>query len=254
MTPSSWKGAGAGNPLPNDKLPYVRPKMRSGVPGIKGNNGGCAMKGMKIFGLAGAFALLLAASAASAEEGEAVKSLLGSIGIIPKDKPPIIYNERAPLVLPPKMDLPPPVPSNGAEANNANWPKDPDLAARRKAAREAKTPYTETELYKLSEGKRLSIDEIRAGRNPNSRNSLPEPSGGWATENSRMTPDELRSFSTEKKAELQGDGLERRYLSDPPQALLKAAPGAPVRATADPIPMGNPDSPQAFIEQQNRRR
>lgn len=210
------------------------------------------MKGMTVFCRAGALALLVAASPALAEEGEAMKSLLGSIGIIPKEKEPIIYNERAPLVLPPKMDLPAPAPSNGAEAN-ANWPKDPDVAARRKAAREAKTPYTQTELYKLSDGRRLSIEEIRAGRDPNSRDSLPQPSGGWRTENSRMTPDELRSFSTEKKAELSGDGLERRYLSDPPQNLLKAAGNAPIRASADPKPQGDPDSPMAFIEQQRRR-
>ncbi|MCG7392242.1 hypothetical protein MHY87_04915 [Microvirga sp. ACRRW] len=208
------------------------------------------MKGMKIFGLAGAFVLALGASVASAEEGELFKNLLGNIGIIPKEKEPIIYNERAPLVLPPKMDLPAPVAPNGAEATNANWPKDPDVAARRRAAVEAKTPVTNTEAYKLNEGHRLSIDEIRAGRNPNQRVGPPQGSG----ENSRMSPDELRAFSTDKKVELSGDGLERRYLSDPPQTLLKAAPGAALKATADPVPMGNPDSPQAFIEQQNRRR
>ena len=42
-----------------------------------------AMKGMKVLGCAGAFALL-AASGASAQEGEAMKSLLGSLGILPK--------------------------------------------------------------------------------------------------------------------------------------------------------------------------
>ncbi|PVE26357.1 hypothetical protein DC522_00940 [Microvirga sp. KLBC 81] len=208
---------------------------------------------MKVFGLVGALALAVAASSASAEEGEAVKSILGSIGIIPKEKEPIIYNERAPLVLPPKMDLPAPAPSNGAEANNANWPKDPDVAARRKAAKEAKTPYTETEFYKLSEGKRLSIDEIRAGRNPNNRVTSPPPLVGGQAENTRMTPDELRAFSQEKKAELQGDGLERRYLSDPPQNLLKAAGGAPLKASRDPIPSGDPDSPQAYLQQQQKR-
>ncbi|WP_414471882.1 hypothetical protein [Microvirga sp. M2] len=209
---------------------------------------------MRIFGFAGALAFLVAASSASAQEGEAVKSLLGSIGIIPKEKDPIIYNERAPLVLPPKMDLPPPVASYGAEASNANWPKDPDLAARRKAAKEAKTPYTESELHKLSEGKRLSIDEIRAGRNPNSRDALPQPSGGWGKENSRMTPDELRAFGKNQKVELEGNGLERRYLSDPPANLLKAAPGAPLKASVDPKPTGDPDSAQAFIQQQQQRR
>jgi hypothetical protein len=209
------------------------------------------MKGMKVLCRAGALALLVAASPALAEEGEVVKSLLGSIGIIPKEKDPIVYNERAPLVLPPKMDLPAPTPRNAAEAN-ANWPKDPDVIARRKAAAEAKTPYTSSELYKLNRGDRLDIDEVRAGRNPNNRVTTPGLVGGQA-ENSRMTPDELRSFATDKKAELSGDGLDRRYLSDPPQNLLKAAGGMPLKASADPKPMGDPDSPTAFIEQQRRR-
>lgn len=212
------------------------------------------MKGIKVFGLVGALALAFAGSSASAEEGEAVKSLLGSIGIIPKEKEPIIYNERAPLVLPPKMDLPPPVASNGVETNNANWPKDPDVAARRKAASEAKKPYTSTELYKLNQGNPLSIDEIRAGRNPNGGRVAGAPGlAGRSSDDPRMSPDELRSFSKEKKVELSGDGLERRYLSDPPGGLLKAAGGAPLKATNDPVEMGDPDSPYAFIRQQQQR-
>ncbi|MGO4387328.1 hypothetical protein AB4Y85_07300 [Microvirga sp. 2YAF29] len=217
------------------------------------------MKGMTVLCragglvLAGTLALMFAASSASAQEGEVVKSLLGSIGIIPKEKEPIIYNERAPLVLPPKMDLRPPAPGGGAEARNADWPKDPDVAARRKAAIEAKTPYTSSEFYKNTEGKPLSIDEMRAGRNPNNRVTTPGLVGGQA-ENSRMTPDELRSYATDKQAELQGDGLERRYLSDPPSGLLKSAGGGPLpRATREPVPDGDPDSPAAFIRQQQKR-
>ena len=38
------------------------------------------MKGMKIIGCAGALALLVAATGASAQEGEAMKSILGAIG------------------------------------------------------------------------------------------------------------------------------------------------------------------------------
>jgi hypothetical protein len=51
----------------------------------------------------------------------------------------IDYRERSPLVVPPKIELPPPR-SAGAEANTANWPQDPDekkrkaaIAARKKA-------------------------------------------------------------------------------------------------------------------------
>ena len=44
----------------------------------------------------------------------------------------IEYRERSPLVVPPKLDLPPPAAAS-AEVKAANWPKDPD-EARRKAA------------------------------------------------------------------------------------------------------------------------
>ena len=44
----------------------------------------------------------------------------------------IDYRERSPLVVPPRIDLPPPVTAS-AEPKAANWPKDPD-EARRKAA------------------------------------------------------------------------------------------------------------------------
>lgn len=213
-----------------------------------------AMKGMKIVGCAGALALLVAASGAAAQEGTAVKSLLGSIGIIPKEKDPIVYNERAPLVLPPKMDLPTPAPGGGAEARNGNWPKDPDVAARRKAAAEARTPHTSSEGYKLNEAHRLSIEEMRAGRNPNNIATTPPVRSGSQADMSRMTPDELRSFSKDQKVELAGDGLERRYLSDPPGGLLKAQGAGRLKASADPVINGDPDSPQAFIRQQQERR
>ncbi|MGO4572966.1 hypothetical protein [Microvirga sp. 2TAF3] len=213
------------------------------------------MKGLKVFGCAGALALLVAASGASAQEGEAVKSLLGSIGIIPKEKPPIIYNERAPLVLPPKMELRAPAPGGGAEARNGNWPKDPDVIAARKAAADAKTPYTSSELYKNSNARPLSIEEMRAGRDPNNyvQGGPPAPVGRQA-DKSVMSPDELRSFSTKNDdVKLSGDGLERRYLSDPPGGLLKAAAGAPLQASVEPRPVVDPDSPLGFIQQQQRR-
>jgi hypothetical protein len=48
------------------------------------------------------------------------------------DNQGIDYRERSPLVVPPRIDLPPPVAAS-TEVNAANWPKDPD-EARRKAA------------------------------------------------------------------------------------------------------------------------
>jgi hypothetical protein len=43
----------------------------------------------------------------------------------------IDYRERSPLVVPPNLDLPPPVASAGDSQQIANWPKDPDERQRR---------------------------------------------------------------------------------------------------------------------------
>lgn len=212
------------------------------------------MNGLKVIRLMiGAGVLLSAAvSGASAQEGVEMKNILGAIGIIPKDPPQIDYRERAPLVLPPKMELR--TPANPASVEQiANWPKDPDVIAARKAAEEARTPAGRREIDRLSEGRRLSIEEIRAGRNPAVRTTTVDAAANdRRSDKSRMEPDELRAFD-KREAKLSGKGIERKYLSDPPGDLLKAADGAPLKATVDPVRMGNPDSPQAFIEQQRRR-
>lgn len=204
----------------------------------------------------GAGALLLAAlsgAQAQEEEGVAAKSILGALGIIPKDRPQIDYRERAPLVLPPKTDLPQPVDSAAIETRVANWPKDPDVASRRKADSEARKGWHQTELYKNSEGRRLSIEEVRAGRNPNARFEPTSANAERRSDMSRMSPDELRSFDRQEAPVLASGGLERRYISDPPQSLLQAAGGKQLKATQEPKAPGDPDSPHAFIRQQQQR-
>ncbi|TMK50736.1 MAG: hypothetical protein E6G70_05135 [Alphaproteobacteria bacterium] len=57
---------------------------------------------------------------------------MAGIGGTNMDNRGIDYRERSPLVVPPKMDLPPPA-GTSAETKAPNWPKDPD-EARRKAA------------------------------------------------------------------------------------------------------------------------
>jgi hypothetical protein len=46
----------------------------------------------------------------------------------------IDYHERAPLVVPPTRALPPPRSEEEVTANTPAWPKDPDVAQRKKAA------------------------------------------------------------------------------------------------------------------------
>jgi hypothetical protein len=201
---------------------------------------------------AGAAVLVFAGTVgASAQEGVLAKNILGSIGIIPKDPPQIDYRERAPLVLPSKTDLPPPVAPSAVESRAANWPKDPDVMAARKEAADDARPGGRREFDRISEGRRLSVEEMRQYR---------RTGGGTAASQgldlreraSRLTPEELK-LPHEAEVKLDPSKLERRDLTDPPQSLLKPAAGAPLKASADPKEIGDPDSPTAFQRQQRQR-
>jgi hypothetical protein len=65
-------------------------------------------------------------------EENIIDNIMRGVGGTNMENRGIDYRERSPLVVPPKLDLPPPG-SAAAEAKVPNWPKDPD-EARRKAA------------------------------------------------------------------------------------------------------------------------
>jgi len=65
-------------------------------------------------------------------EEKIIENIMKGIGATNMENSSIDYRERSPLVVPPKLDLPPPA-SASAEKTAPNWPKDPD-EARRKAA------------------------------------------------------------------------------------------------------------------------
>ncbi|HKU04522.1 MAG TPA: hypothetical protein VJR30_00515 [Bradyrhizobium sp.] len=65
-------------------------------------------------------------------EEKIIDNIMRGVGGTNMENRGIDYRERSPLVVPPKLDLPPPG-TTAAEAKVPNWPKDPD-EARRKAA------------------------------------------------------------------------------------------------------------------------
>ena len=108
--------------------------------------------------------LLVASGAARAQEADdddktfeekIIEGIMKGIGGTNMDNTGIDYRERSPLVVPPKLDLPPPAASS-TEVKAPNWPKDPDearrkaaIAARKKAKPneiEAARPLTPSEL------------------------------------------------------------------------------------------------------------
>src|SRR6266852_5740160 len=65
-------------------------------------------------------------------EEKIIEGIMAGIGGTNMENRGIEYRERSPLVVPPRLDLPPPAEAS-QEVKDANWPKDPD-EARRKAA------------------------------------------------------------------------------------------------------------------------
>src|SRR6185437_6947137 len=93
-------------------------------------------------------------------EEKIIGNIMAGIGATNMENRGIDYRERSPLVVPPKLDLPPPA-STSAEVNVPNWPKDPDEARRKKAiaARKKEKPK---DIYQT--GMPLNPDELNVAR------------------------------------------------------------------------------------------
>ncbi|MDB5621006.1 hypothetical protein [Tardiphaga sp.] len=70
----------------------------------------------------------------SSFEDKIIKNIMSGLGGTNMENQGIDYRERSPLVVPPKITLPPP---DATAANVPNWPKDPDVQ-QRNAARQAR--------------------------------------------------------------------------------------------------------------------
>jgi hypothetical protein len=214
------------------------------------------MKGIGIARIGLVTASLAAAAlttTARAEEGELVKSLLGAIGVIPEDKEAIDYRERAPLVLPPRMELREPAAPGSVQARNPQWPNDPDVIARKRRTAEDSLPVTETDQYRMnSKNSRLTVDEMRAGRHAGA--ALPTAPQAPRTDSSWVNPDVLRAqHAQSRSAQPAGDNTSgRRSLTEPPSAYRQSATGQPIKGSFHVPDREDEADPKVFQRQQRR--
>ncbi len=106
------------------------------------NASGASMHAIRLAAVALGIGLVMATGAARAQEDDEeddttfeekiIQGIMTGIGGTNMDNRGIDYRERSPLVVPPKIDLPPPAVTSKT-VNVPNWPKDPD-EARHKAA------------------------------------------------------------------------------------------------------------------------
>jgi hypothetical protein len=214
-------------------------------------------------------AAVIAAATTVIPQAASAQSLLdigkALIGLPTEDKPPIDYRERPPLVVPPSQNLRPPVEAAAPDQRRANWPQDPDVVARRKAAEDARKPVFVDSITgrEVPPARRLTVDEVRAGRVAGQEvvrtpqqfqddRSRANVLGGLAT---------LREMDRQSAASGTPDGSlprtepRREFLTDPPTGIRRPADNAPFRATREGAlgPRKEPSPLDIFREGPNTR-
>jgi hypothetical protein len=119
--------------------------------------------------------LLIASGAARAQdddeddktfEEKIIEGVMHGIGATNMENSGIDYRERSPLVVPPKLDLPPPAVAK-QEAAPPNWPKDPDDARRKAAIEKRKKDKKDTRdavAVQRDQSRPLSPSELNVAR------------------------------------------------------------------------------------------
>lgn len=170
--------------------------------------------------------VLLAASPAFAQEGMLFQRLMQ--GVMGKSEDNIDYRQRPPLVVPPSSALP--RPQDPAGERNAAWPNDPDVAARREAARASLVPV-QNPNYRNNP--MLSQQELRRGRTLRN-NGAPVTTEEHNNYNNQIQPIRIgrELASRQNKDDLSkltyGSEPPRQTLSEPPVGYRRPAGTAPL--------------------------
>lgn len=171
-----------------------------------------------------------------------MRSIMEGLGFKRADQLGIQYDERAPLVIPPSTDLPPPQTPGAAIANNPAWPKDPDVARAEVVRQQAANRDTFAEIER--EKNPLPPDQLAPGpkgpRTATRQTKQPaDSSGAMGDEDPRLTPSQLGYhgglFSwgnlfggkdEEAKAKFTGEP-RRTSLTEPPPGYQTPSPDQP---------------------------
>jgi hypothetical protein len=177
------------------------------------------------------------------------KGLLSGLGL-KKDgvqKDGIDYQERAPLVVPPTRDLPPPQTADAARGN-ALWPQDQDEKRRKEAAAKRRKEARTSSWEDLS--RQLNPQELRRGATTAKDEALSKRSADNPEAYQRQyTPSQLGYvggvfgsmkdfFSGNNKDETATFEAEppRASLTDPPSGYRVPSPAQPYGISADKTP------------------
>jgi hypothetical protein len=156
-------------------------------------------------------------------EERIIDNLMSGIGAKSMEKRGIEYRERSPLVVPPKLDLPPPATEVKAAPN---WPKDPEEKRRKEAIAARKKATKETENWQAA--RPLTPAEMKAGQVAEAPRTSNDPIQPGTNGNPSLSPAEL-GFSGglwNMMKGVGGKGETKQFTSEPPrQSLVEPPPG-----------------------------
>lgn len=165
--------------------------------------------------------------------GNFLRNVLSSVGLKRSDtRPDINYRERSPLVVPPKLDLPPPEASGAA--NDARWPKDPDVNRRREAAAARKREVFDSAN---DDSRLMTPAEMARGRVAGANAKAP-PRGNKDVDETVLPASEMTRGSRKS-------GIFSIFSSEPESATFA---GEPPRGSLTDPPVGyrTPSAAQAY--------
>jgi hypothetical protein len=172
-----------------------------------------------------------------AAASEMTDNLLGFFGVKPKTAPDLAkgeevidYRAHPPLVIPPKMDLPPPQTNSSLPTD---WPTDPDAMARRKALLDSRRPVPGSHVETAKEGGSKG-GEVATAPPEKDDSCIPVAGQSYCLISSPW------DFITDKigiggkkdeRVVLSGEEPPRKFLVDPPPGYQ--IPSAPPEKTED---------------------
>ncbi len=161
-------------------------------------------------------------------EEKIIDGIMAGVGATNMENRGIEYRERSPLVVPPKLDLPPPE-SVKSEIKDPNWPKDPD-EARRKAAIAARKKNNKPDPAEAS--RLLTPSELNAHRTVTPARTNNDPIQPGVNVNPQLSPAQLGLDSslfslfkgnTSETTEFKGEP-PRQSLVEPPAGYQTPSP------------------------------
>ena len=164
-----------------------------------------------------------------------IRQFMKDLGL-QRDGPGIDYTERAPLVVPPSRNLPPPRGEEEVAAKTPAWPKDPDVK-RRKEATAAEKARLKGNFSVEEDMRALRPDELdkpgRAAKGSNEKGTVEEAQrpmmpSDLGTKTKKLWGDVLSTFGSQQPEEAPFTGEPpREAMTAPPAGYMTPSPNYP---------------------------